>query len=35
MDYIERIGKIIYEQNGSILSSDLDEYKIPRMQRIH
>lgn len=31
MDYIKRIEKIIQEQNGTILSSDLDKYKIPRI----
>ncbi|MDY0278576.1 MAG: type IV toxin-antitoxin system AbiEi family antitoxin domain-containing protein [Acholeplasma sp.] len=31
MDYIKRIEKIIHEQNGTILSSDLDKYKIPRI----
>lgn len=30
MDYIQRIEKIINEQNGTLLSSDLDENKIPR-----
>jgi len=30
MDYIKRIEKIINEQNGTLLSSDLDEYEIPR-----
>lgn len=30
MNYIKRIEKIINEQNGTLLSSDLDEYNIPR-----
>ena len=30
MDYIKRIEKIIKEQNGTLLSSDLDENEIPR-----
>lgn len=30
MDYYKRIEKIISEQNGTLLSSDLDKNKIPR-----
>lgn len=30
MDYIKRIENIIKEQNGTLLSSDLDENEIPR-----
>lgn len=30
MDYIKRIQNIIKEQNGTLLSSDLDENEIPR-----
>ena len=30
MDYIKKIKKIIDKQNGTLLSSDLDEYEIPR-----
>lgn len=30
MDYIKKIKKIINKQNGTLLSSDLDKYKIPR-----
>lgn len=30
MDYIKRIKKIIDKQNGTLLSSDLDKYEIPR-----
>lgn len=30
MDYIKKIKKIIGRQNGTLLSSDLDKYKIPR-----
>lgn len=30
MDYIKKIKKIIDKQNGTLLSSDLDKYEIPR-----
>jgi predicted transcriptional regulator of viral defense system len=30
MNYIKRIEKIIHDQNGTLLSSDLDKYDIPR-----
>lgn len=30
MNYYKRIEKIINEQNGTLLSSDLDKNKIPR-----
>lgn len=30
MSYIKKIKKIINEQNGTLLSSDLDKYEIPR-----
>lgn len=30
MDYIKKIKKIINKQNGTLLSSDLDKYEIPR-----
>lgn len=31
MDYIQKIEKIIKEQNGTLLTSDLDKYDIPRI----
>ena len=31
MEYVKRIEKIINEQNGSLLSSDLDQNNIPRV----
>lgn len=30
MDYIKKIEEIINKQNGTLLTSDLDKYEIPR-----